>query len=146
MADQTITAAAVISFSQQLEDGSGSFYEELARRFPEQSEVFLGYARDCAKNKVTITRTYQETITDAIEACYAFEGLTLGDPMFGLALKPEASLAESLIVAITLEEQAAAFYLQVADCSQALLATIPGAFRKVARNRNKRKQELQSLQ
>ncbi len=145
MVDQTITAAFVVSFCEKLEDGSAALYEEMAKRFPEHSAAFQGYAKDCAKSKLTVVRTYQETITDAIEAGYSFEGLRLGDPMFGLALKPDMSLGEAIKVAIALEDKAAAFYLDVADRCQALLATIPGAFRKVARTRAQRKAKLESL-
>jgi hypothetical protein len=145
MPEQTITAAVVISFCEALEDGSARFYEELARQFPEQGEAFLGFAKDCARNKLTVVRTYQETITDAIETGYSFAGLSLGDPMFGLKLEPGLSRAQALATATKLEEQAVAFYVDVADRSQALLATIPGAFRRVAKVRGNRKRALEAL-
>ena len=48
----------------------GRVYAELGRR----SSVCGGLAdwvKECAKSKLHIVRTYQETITDAIEAGYA---------------------------------------------------------------------------
>lgn len=145
MADQTITAAVVVSFCEKLEDSSAALYEEMAKRFPEHGAIFSGFAKDCAKSKLAIVRTYQETITDAIEAGYSFEGLQLGEPTFGLALKAGMSLGEAIQTAIALEDKAVAFYLDIADRSQALLATIPGAFRKVARTRAQRKAKLESI-
>jgi hypothetical protein len=145
MADQTITAAFVVSFCEKLEDGSARFYAELAQRFPEQSETFEGFVKDCAKNKLNVVRTYQETITDALEAGYSFAGLKLGDAMFGIALPTGVGLAEAIKLAVALEDQAVAYYVDIADRSQALLATIPGAFRKVAKNRANRKRTLEAL-
>ena len=48
-------------------------------------------------------------------------------------------------MAIGLEEKANEFYLDVAERSQSLLATIPRAFRRVAKKRNGRRLKLQSL-
>jgi hypothetical protein len=107
--------------------------------------VFGGFARESRKNKILIVRTYQETITDALEACYCFEGLSLGDYDPAPALPEQAGLAEAVSAAIALEEQAVRFYLDVAQRSQALLATIPRAFRRAAEIRGKRKGALQSM-
>jgi hypothetical protein len=145
MTGQTITAAVVIGFSEQLEDGSAALYEEMAQRFPAYRDAFLGLARDCGKSKVTIVRTYQETITDAIEAGYSFEGMTMPQPLFGLALGPGQSLKEALGVCIALEDKASGFYATVAELSAALLATIPSAFRRVARTRAQRKGKLEAM-
>lgn len=145
MTEQTITAAAVITFCSALEDGSAELYETLSGCFPEHAAALSGYAADCRKAKLHVVRTYQETITDALEAGYAFDGLTLGDSMFGIAVTSEMSLAEALAQAIALESAAAAFYVDIADRSQGLLATIPGAFRRVARTRAQRQQRLAAL-
>ena len=55
------------------------------------------------------------------------------------------SLAEALGMAIGLEEKAVAFYEEVAERSQSLLATIPGAFRRVAKRRRRRKAALEAM-
>ncbi len=78
MSDQPITAAVIISFVEKLEDGSAALYRELAHRFPQHQPAFEGYASDCAKSKVQVQRTYQETVTDALETGYSFAGLDLG--------------------------------------------------------------------
>jgi len=145
MTEQTITAAVIISFTEELEDNSAALYREMAQRYPEHGEAFLGFARDCEKSKVTVVRTYQETITDAIEAAYSFQGMVMPERMFGVQLKPGQSLRDALAICSLLEENAVAFYTQVADRSASLLATIPGAFRRVARTRAQRKSKLGTI-
>lgn len=145
MKDRPVTASAVISFSQELEGSSSRFYEELTQRFAQCRETFLGFARDGSKNELLITRTYQETITDALEAGFAFEGLRLEGHLVKLTLPVDMSLVEALGMAIGLEEKAVAFYEEVAERSQSLLATIPGAFRRVARKRRRRKAALVAM-
>jgi hypothetical protein len=145
MESLNVTASAIISFTEKLEDSSSAFYEELADRWAESKETFLAFARESKKNKTHVVRTYQETITDALEACFSFEGLDLRDYEVETALAKDASYAEALGVAVELEERACAFYLDVAERSESLLATIPRAFKRVAKKRGKRKVELQSL-
>jgi len=140
-----VTASAIISFTEKLEDRSSAFYEELADRWVDSKEAFLAFAKESKKNKTQVIRTYQETITDALEACFSFEGLDLRDYEIETALAKDASYVEALGIALELEETACAFYLDVADRSESLLATIPRAFRRVAKKRGKHKLELQSL-
>jgi rubrerythrin len=137
------TASAVINFAEKLEDQSSSFYEELAKKFADDKEAFDSFAKESEKSKVLIVRTYRETITDAIEACYSFEGLNLDD----YHVKPVVAdtRAESLKTAIQLEDKAIKFYTDVAERSKSLLATIPMAFERVAKSRKNRKLKLESL-
>ena len=145
MKDRPVTASAVISFSRELESSSTRFYEELAERFAEHRETFLGFARDGKKNALQVTRTYQETITDALEAGFSFEGLQMEDYLVELTLSQDAGLVEALAMALKLEDKAVAFYSDVAERSRSLLATIPSAFKRVARKRGRRKAELEAL-
>jgi len=145
MEHTNITASAVISFTQELEDRSAEFYEQMAKAFAESEELFLNFAKEDRKNKKLVTRTYQETITDALEACFAFEGLRLADYTIETTLTASTSYAEALEMAIELEDKACEFYLDVAERSQSLLATIPRAFRRVVKKRSKRKPKLQAL-
>jgi hypothetical protein len=139
-----VTASAIISFSAKLEDGTSAFYEEMAGRFPDYGEQLLAFAQEGRKNKTQVVRTYQETITDALEACYSFEGLDLDQYAVETVLPENVSFADAVKLALALEEKACAFYQDVAERSKALLATIPGAFRRVAKKRNKRLLKLQS--
>ncbi len=146
MEEQNLTASAIISFSEQLEDRSTAFYEQLAARFAEHKDTFLGFAEGSQKHKVWVTRTYQETISDALEACFCFEGLPLSDYEVEPSLAKNAGYADALAAALELEERAIQFYRDVAQRSESLLATIPGAFRRVAKKRSGRKLKLESLQ
>ena len=145
MENLSLTASAIISFTQELEDSSLAFYEELAKRWAESKEIFVTFAKESGKNKTLVNRTYQETISDALEAAFCFEGLDLRDYAVSTALAENVSYSEALGMAIELEEKACKFYLDVAERSQSLLATIPRAFNRVAKTRGKRKLELQSL-
>jgi len=137
MTDQPVTASAVISFTQRLESGSASFYEEMAMRFVEHQETFLGYAKASQKNRLLVTRTYQETVTDALETGYSFEGLRLDDYLADSTAPVGMTLDDALAKALALEEKAVAFYEEVAERSQSLLATIPRAFRRAAKKRRR---------
>jgi len=124
------TCSAIISFAQKLEDNSSKFYEALAAKSTKGEEAFLAFAKESRKNKLLVTRTYQETITDALEAC--FIQIDLSDYLAEMTLEEDMSYLDALKMAIKLEEKASNFYLDVAERSKSLLATIPRAFRKVA--------------
>jgi rubrerythrin len=145
MESGSVTTAAIISFTEKLEDDSTAFYEEMARRWPEHAEPFQSFARDGQKNRVQVVRTYQETISDALEASYAFEGLNLASFSTDTTLSPDTTYAAALSAAITLEDGAVALYLDIAARSESLLATIPRAFKRVAKKRARRKEDLQSM-
>jgi rubrerythrin len=141
----SVTTAAIISFTEKLEDDSTRFYEEMARRWPDHAGPFQSFAQDGQKSKTQVVRTYQETISDALEASYAFEGLDLTNFPIETALNPDATYAAALSSAIALEDSAVTLYLDIAARSESLLATIPRAFRRVAKKRTKRKEDLQAM-
>jgi len=145
MEEPNPTASAIIGFAGRLEDNSSKFYEMLAEKFPDEREIFLVFAKESEKNKMLVTRTYQETITDAIEACFSFKGLNLCHYLVETKLTKDTSYPEALKMAIELEKKASGFYSDVAEKSKPLLATIPKAFEKVATMRNKRNLKLKSL-
>lgn len=145
MEELNVTAATIMRFAETLEDKSATLYEQLAAQFPQHKERWLGYARDSKKNKVLMVRTYQETITDALEACFSFEGLNLQDYAVAEFSVPGVSLAQALGRIMALEEKAVRFYSDVASRCESLLGTIPRAFRRVAEVRSKRLAELQNL-
>jgi rubrerythrin len=145
MTGSSLTTAAIISFCEELEDASSTFYETLAGAWPGGRAAFLAFASDGAKNKAQVIRTYQETISDALEASYSFEGLNLEDYAVEPTLDPSVGYPETLRAAIALEEKACEFYLDVAERSESLLATIPRAFKRVAKKRNKRLVKLKDL-
>lgn len=137
------TASIIISFAEKLEDASTEFYTKLSKEFEKGKEVFDSFAAECKKNKALIIRTYQETITDALEACFCFKGLNLED--YATTTEKNASYLESLNIAIELEKKATQFYFDVADKSRSLLATIPMAFKTVGGRRRSRQAILNGL-
>lgn len=143
MTNMNVTAAAVISFAEKLEDDSATFYLGLAERFAEKR--FQGFASDSRKNKVQIVRTYQETVTDALETGFAFKGLDLEAFAANTELEAGITYQQALEQAVALEERAIQFHLDIAERGRSLLATIPGAFKRVAKKRARRKAELESL-
>jgi len=145
MAEGALTAAAVVGFCKELEDESSAFYDELAERWAENRELFQAFSKEGEKNKTWVVRTYQETISDALEASYAFQGMDLEDHRVETALAEGVGYADALKIALALEEKACEVYLEVAERSESLLATIPMAFKRVAKKRSKRKAKLQSL-
>jgi len=145
MRDQPVTASAIIGFSQDLENRSARFYRTLGETFAEHRETFQAFAKGCAKHRTQITRTYQETITDALEAGFSFEGIRLADWAADSTVAEGISLADALEMAVALEEKAIAFYEVVAERSQSLLATIPQAFKRVAKKRRRRREDLKAI-
>jgi rubrerythrin len=145
MAEPDLTASEIISFAENLEYVASNFYKELAERYPANKETFLSFAKESEVNKLHVTRTYQETITDALEACFSFQDLMLKNYATETTLKEGEPYLAALRTAINMEEKAAKFYLDVAERCKSLLATIPNAFKKVSEKRNKRRLELKSM-
>jgi rubrerythrin len=145
MENSTLTASAIMSFAEKLEDDSAVFYSMLAARFDEGKEVFLGFAKESKKNKTHLIRTYQETISDALEASFSFEGLELTEFDFEVGLAKDTGFKDALKVALEIEEEAAELYVHIAEQAQSLLATIPRAFSRVAKKRRARRQVLQTM-
>jgi rubrerythrin len=138
----SITASAVITFAENLEEQTSKFYEQLAKKYPNQA--FVSYTAESRKNGVFLVRTYRETITDALEACFSFEGIAL--PSIDIKeIKQDTTCEEDIKSAIKLEEASASFYREILKCSESLMSTIARSFEKVAKNREKRKQELESI-
>jgi rubrerythrin len=140
-----ITASAIISFTEDLEDRSGEFYKELAERFPEETDIFLVLVKDCEKTKKLVTQTYRETVSDALETGFSFDGLDLTEYLFEGSLPEDINLGEALKKATALEEKAVEFYEEIAKRSRSLLATISVAFKSAAKRRKQHKQKLESL-
>ena len=131
------TAAELVRLSAALEEDTARYYEALASRFPDRAEQLNGWARDSRKNALHIQRTYQETISDALEACFAFEGL---DAKAFAAPKPpdSGSWDQACAEAAAMETRTITLLNRLADMSQNLLGTMSDAFRSAAVRRAKR--------
>ncbi|MBN1316692.1 MAG: hypothetical protein JXA42_14535 [Anaerolineales bacterium] len=145
MAENNVTASAIMSFVEALEDRSSEFYTKLAEVWKEHESKWLAYAKESQKHKQAVLRTYRETISDALEACYSFEGLVLNDYAISDDMMDVGDVSSGYANALAIEEKAVEFYEKVADMSECLLATIPMAFRRVAKKRRRRIQEIGTL-
>lgn len=140
------TASAVVSFAERLEDRSALFYERLSKQFPDYAHIFKDLAHESKLNKVLIVRTYQETVTDALETAYTFEGLDLEGAIPSDLWQERSDFTGAVGSAIALERAAAEFYNNVASRSRILLSTIYAAFKKVQGTRESRQTKLENLQ
>jgi hypothetical protein len=138
------TASEVITLSRELENGSASFYEDLARRYKQAAGSFLSFAGENRKNVTQVERAYYGVITDAIEGCFAFN-IEADDYNLATAVPDGAGYADVLKQAIEMEKKTAAFYAEAAGQSKSLMADVPRAFIMVARKREKRLAQLGAL-
>ncbi|MFO7987476.1 MAG: hypothetical protein R6U38_16570 [Desulfatiglandaceae bacterium] len=138
------TASETLSFIRELEEKAAKFYEELARRFPENETDFLSFAKENRKFNKQIQMAYQSVITDAIEGCYAFD-METDDYAFDTDLPDNASLAQAAAKALAIEDKILDCYNIGAEQSSSLLADVPRNFRIVSKKRNKRLEKLKSL-
>lgn len=145
MEKPSVTASAVITLAEKLEEDSSNFYEELAKKYPQSRDVFLYFSKDSKNNRILIGRTYRETITDAMEACFSFEGLSLPEIQIQGLPKKATSYSEALKTAIELEDNATEFYSNVLKCSASFLATISNSFKKANQKRKDRKLQLELM-
>jgi len=145
MDQPTITAAVIISRSEAMQDACAAMYRQLATRFAAQAEDLTAFAERCERNKVQIVRTYQETVSDALETNFAFGGLALPDPLDTSGALQASDWQTAASEAVAIEETVIAFYDQVAEASESLLATIPSAYRRVVKARRRRIKTLGKL-
>lgn len=140
-----LTASAIIETIEAIEADSAVLYENLASAFPEAKEKFSKYAKENSKNKTLLVRTYQETISDALEAMFSFEGLDLESVRFDPVVSQDANLSSEADRAADIEEKTTAFYDRVAEQAESLLATIPRVISRVAKKRRARIEELRAM-
>lgn len=138
------TASETLSFMRELEEKAAAFYENLAKRFPENETDFLAFAKENRKYNKQIQMAYQSVITDAIEGCYAFN-LEADDYTFETDLPDNTGLSEAAAKALAIEEKILACYTVGAEQSGSLLADVPRNFKMVVKKRNNRLEKLKSL-
>ena len=137
------TTSETISFSRELEEKCGEYYESMSRKFDEAKD-FSRYKEENFKFAMQIQRAYQSVITDAIEGCFAFS-LESDDYTIDTELPEGLNFREALKKAIGLEERLAAFYDTAAEQSMSLMADIPRNFKIVNRKRKNRIDQLKSI-
>ena len=143
MSEGPLTASAVMRFLDDLEARSEAFYQGLAEDL--ESPTFARCAAACAKNRVQVARAYQETISDALEAGYAFEGLNLALYRDVPDSSDPGDFREAAGMGLALEERAAQCYEDIAERAESLLATIPRVLRRAAEVRRRNARTLSAL-
>ena len=138
------TCSGAISFSRQLETESAGLYEDLARRFEEESEFFLSLAKENKKFITQVERAYYGVITDALEGCFAFDLDTEGFEL-KIALPENAGLSDAVAAALDAEEKIIGYYRLAAEQSKHLMADIPRSFSLVAKKRGERIEKIKAL-
>jgi hypothetical protein len=138
------TCSGAISLSRELENESAKFYQELAKSYEQDKDLFLNFAKENAKYVTQIQQAYYGVITDAIEGCFAFD-LNPEDYKVRAVPAKDANYAIVLKEALAMEEMIIRFYQVAAEQSKHLMADIPRAFTLVVRKRNERIQKLKSL-
>ena len=139
------TASQAISLGVNLEEKSGDFYRALAQRYPQNKELFLSFAEENAKNVAKVKRAYYGVITDALEGCFSFTGLSSDDYSIKTDLPEGIGYPGALRIAIATEEKIIKFYSDAAEKSKALMADVPRAFLQIAKKRGERISKLRSL-
>ena len=139
------TAAAVIRFAGELEEKSAKFYDDCAKKYREAEEMFLSFVRENKKNVAFVKQAYYGVISDALEACFSFKGLTVDEYLFETDFDEKADLSDILRMSLEMEDKIEKFYRKAGELSESLLADVPRALKKVAQKRNERKHTLESL-
>jgi hypothetical protein len=139
------TAAAVIRFAAEVEEKSAKFYDDCAERQKEFAETFLSFVGENKKNVTLVKRAYYGVISDALEACFSFKGLTVDEYLFDTECDEKAGLSEIIKMSLEIENKIQRFYQRAGELSERLLADVPRALKKVAEKRDERKRKLESL-
>lgn len=140
------TASALISFHSKLEDQTAAFYNSLAvyNKFSNGRETFLAFAKENAKHKNRVLRTYREIISDAMETGF-FTGMEDTDYVIDTEIPETATYSQILHKALEIEETAYHFCRHASTMSRSLLASIPQAFDYIAKKKADRQRILKSL-
>lgn len=139
------TASQVVNFAAEIEEKLAKFYEQLAKKNPEQREFFLSLAKEGRKYKLWIQRAYHEVVTDALETGFSFEGLDTDEGLIEENLSENRNLPDILDRALDTEKRIQNFYQSAAQKSKSFLADVPRTFERVARRREKRREKLKSI-
>ena len=138
------TCSGAISLSREIENESAKFYEELSKKYVEDKDLFLAFAKENSKYVTQIQRAYYGVITDAIEGCFAFD-LNPEDYQVKATPSGDASYSDALKEALAMEEKILNFYQIAAEQSKHLMADVPRSFTLVVRKRGERIPKLKAL-
>lgn len=140
--NEKVTTSYLINLAEKLEIKSSEFYNHLSEIFDDKKDIFQSFADESKKNKTILLRTYRETISDALETGFSFQGFELNKFNLEIELKDEITESEALKTALVIEDNASTFYLKASEASGSLLATITRALRRISEKREKRKNKI----
>jgi len=131
------TTSEIVSFAKCLEETTAALYLNLAQRGPEWHDIFLALHEQNVEHVRRIQRTYQNVISDALEAGFAFR-IEHGDFSIDASEEGIVDLEEGLRRALSIERNIGRFYRLAAEQSRVLMADIPRAFDWLANERDRR--------
>ena len=140
-----ITASAAIRFSGELEEASAGFYDELGQIFPECRDFCLSCIEQNRKFSSEVQRAYYGVISDALEGCFSFENIDSDDFTIPGSPGDPGSLSDAMSVAAEMEDTVMRFYQSSYEVSKSLIADVALVFRKIARRRAERIEEIRSF-
>jgi hypothetical protein len=136
---QLQTTSETISYIREYENLIAGFYEAMAARFADHAEELTALAADNRKYIMLLERAYYSVISDAIEGGYAFDM----DPdayKFDGVLAADATLAQAVQQALTLETTSIEFYTLAAEQSASLMADVPQMMKQIIKKKNRRQE------
>lgn len=141
------TASAFISFYSKLEDKTSNMYESLMndKRCIEVKDTFNTFVKENRRYKERILRSYQEVITDALEAAFPQENLDENDYEIKINITDELSFQDIIKKAIETEENCYRFCRDAGESLKSLLADVPDAFSWVSKRKYRRIEHLKSF-
>lgn len=139
------TASEVVRFAGEIEEKREKFYRELSEKFPEKKDIFVLFARENRKNKISVQRAYQGVVSDALETGFSFKEFDVEDYLFDASVEENVDFSAALKKAAQIEDKAYRFFLTAAEKSKGLLADVPRTFERIARKTEERKGKLTAL-
>ena len=141
------TTSAFIRFHGELEDKIKEFYENLSliEKYSDGKEIFLILSKENKKHKDMILRTYQEVITDALEAAFPLTNLDESNYKINIEVTENLKFQDLVKKAIDIEEMSYKFCEDIGNSTSGLMADIPQSFIWVAKRKIQRKKKLEFL-
>ena len=139
---ECVTAASVITYLSKIELDSAMLYEQWGKVHEKLRDSFEAFAKANRKNEKRVKRAYYSVVSDALETGFCFKNLTTDIimPDFSKAV----SVSAMVKLALELERGIQQFYVGAARSSRALLGDVAREMEKIAQERSKRIEQLQT--
>ena len=139
------TFGALLAFAIDLEERAARFYLDAAENagHADVKESFLALARQNESRRGLLVATRQEHVTEMV--LEPISDLHRGDYEVKAGTSGETGYARLLKLAVEMEEKAQRFYADAARKGRHLLAGVSRTFQRLAREKEKRLEELKGL-